>query len=264
MRTFGLEMDGAPLRALLESSHIQAVAPAPSPLARDHRFRRGEIARPSFHLTEERPVLPASALIPFILASIAIILAPGPAQALVLARTLSDGRRAGIMTALGLNTGTIIHAFAAAVGVSAVLTASALAFAVVKYAGALYLLYLGIQALRSHPPAAGAPPPDRATAGQAFAKAVITGVLNPKVALFFLAFLPQFVDPARGPLVGQIMALGMLLAVMDTIYATALVWAIGAVRQRIAGSQRFAHWRQRITGAVLIGLGLRLALIRRD
>src|SRR6478736_2616112 len=132
----------------------------------------------------------------FLLASIALILVPGPAQALVIANSISLGGRAGALTAVGLNIGTLFHTAAAALGLSAILATSALAFSVVKYAGAAYLLYLGLRALREKPQLREAPEPAARHAGSLLAQAVAAGVMNPKVALFFLAFLPQFVDPS--------------------------------------------------------------------
>jgi threonine/homoserine/homoserine lactone efflux protein len=205
-----------------------------------------------------------STLITLLVASIAIILAPGPAQALVLARTLSDGRKAGILTALGLNVGTIVHALAAAAGISAILAASALAFALLKYLGAAYLVYLGFQALRTKTHQSHLDPLSTSTPLQIFAKAVATGILNPKVALFFLAFLPQFVDPQRSSVFVQFVLLGGLLALLDIVYEALLALIASVLRERLTRSQRFAMWRQRVTGAVLIGLGVRLALTRRE
>jgi threonine/homoserine/homoserine lactone efflux protein len=205
-----------------------------------------------------------STLITFLVASIAIILAPGPAQALVLARTISDGKKAGILTAVGLNVGTIVHALAAAAGISAILAASALAFALVKYLGAAYLVYLGFQALRTKAHQSHLEPLSTSTPVQIFAKAVATGILNPKVALFFLAFLPQFVDPQRGSVFVQFVLLGCLLALLDIVYEAMLALIASVLREWLTRSQRFAIWRQRVTGAVLIGLGVRLALTRRE
>jgi len=204
----------------------------------------------------------SSTLITFLVAGVAIIIAPGPAQALVLTRTLGEGRAAGAMTAVGLNVGTLAHAFAAALGLSAILATSAVAFGVVKYAGAAYLVYLGIRALRAQDDE-----PERiggVRAGAMFWRAVVTGALNPKVAVFFLAFLPQFVAPERGSAFWQFVILGSILAALDVIYELILVWAAGALRGRVLGSRRFAQWRQRVTGAALIGLGARLALARRQ
>jgi threonine/homoserine/homoserine lactone efflux protein len=199
----------------------------------------------------------STALITFLGASIAIILAPGPAQALVLTRAIGEGRAAGAMTAVGLNVGTLAHAFAAALGLSAILATSAVAFGAVKYVGAAYLIYLGIRALRAQDDN-----PERVEGvrtGAMFWRAVVTGVLNPKVAVFFLAFLPQFVAPERGSAFWQFVILGVIVAALDVVYELILVWAVGALRGRMLRSRRFAQWRQRITGAALIGLGARLA-----
>ena len=201
----------------------------------------------------------------FVAASAALILVPGPAQALVLANTLTGGRRAGALTAVGLNVGTLVHAAAAALGLSALLATSVLAFAVVKYVGAAYLIYLGIQALRSR---SGKEPSTAKAASSPASKAPLTqailaGTLNPKVALFFLAFLPQFVDPARGPVVVQMLVLGATMAVMDTLYELALVAVLHRMRYRLVGNRRFMAWQSRISGVILIGLGLRLAAQQR-
>lgn len=198
----------------------------------------------------------------FVAASIALILVPGPAQALVLARTISGGTRAGVLTAVGLNIGTLFHAAAAALGLSAILATSSLAFAVVKYVGAAYLVYLGIQALRSR----AAMTPDSTPAAPATAslgQAVATGILNPKVAIFFLAFLPQFVDPARGSAFAQFMLLGSTMAVLDTLYECLLVFMVARTRRRLVASARTRLWLNRLTGAVLLGLAARLAVQER-
>jgi threonine/homoserine/homoserine lactone efflux protein len=206
-------------------------------------------------------MLDTSTLVTFVLASAAIIVSPGPAQALVFARTLSDGRKAGVLTAVGLNVGTMVHAAAAGLGVSAVLATSALTFNVVKYLGAAYLFYLGVCAIRTRdrtPQSNGRSRDPRV----AVARAIVTGTLNPKVALFFLAFLPQFVDPARGSVLAQCLVLGGLLAAMDVVYECALVYASAAATAWLRHPTIIA-WRERITGGVLIGLGARLALEER-
>lgn len=205
---------------------------------------------------------PASFLL-FLAASIALILVPGPGQAIVLARTLSGGRRAGALTAVGLNIGTLFHAALAAFGLSAILATSALAFAIVKYAGAAYLLYLGVRALRANAEgerqATGHERPARAPLVQA----IVTGILNPKVALFFLAFLPQFVDPSRGPAFVQFMVLGSTIALLDTLYELALVHLASGMRDRYRRNPRVGLWLTRSSGAVLVALGVRLALQER-
>lgn len=199
----------------------------------------------------------------FLAASTALILVPGPAQALVLARTLAAGPRAGALTAVGLNVGTLFHSVAAALGLSAVLATSALAFAVVKYVGAAYLVWLGIRALAAcERPGAGAPAVP-ASARSSFGEAVATGILNPKVALFFLAFLPQFVDPARGSAFVQFLVLGGSMAVLDTLYELALVRVFDGMRERYLRSERLVAWQSRFSGAVLLTLGVRLAVQER-
>jgi threonine/homoserine/homoserine lactone efflux protein len=195
----------------------------------------------------------------FLASCLALIIVPGPAQALVLARTLADGPRAGTLTAIGLNIGTLCHSMAAAMGLSAVLASSALAFAIVKYAGAGYLIYLGIRALRA--PAPTAPRAATRHVGplrSPLVQAVVTGALNPKVALFFLAFLPQFVDPTRGSALLQFLVLGASMAVLDTLYEVMLVYLISRVSRHETGSVRIAIWQNRVCGTVLVALGLRL------
>jgi RhtB (resistance to homoserine/threonine) family protein len=203
-------------------------------------------------------------LFAYIAACIAIILAPGPAQALVLSRTLSDGRKSGVMTAIGLNVGTVFHALAAALGLSVILATSALAFSIVKYIGAAYLVYLGIQALRTKTSDTHITRSESSSPMQAFSRAVMVGILNPKVALFFLAFLPQFVDPARGSVFAQFLLLGSLLALLDIFYETVLVFIFNAMSGWLTHNPRFTIWRQRVTGTVLIGLGVRLAFAQRE
>jgi len=203
-------------------------------------------------------------LLTYMAASIAIILAPGPAQALVLARSINEGAKDGILTGIGLNIGTIVHAIAAALGLSAILATSATAFTIVKFLGAGYLVYLGVQALRSKTPLDRQAQITSANSRQAFRKAVITGILNPKVAIFFLAFLPQFVNPARGFVFLQFLILGLILALLDICYESVLASIAGRLSNWFMQSPRFALWRQRATGAVLIGLGVRLALTERE
>lgn len=198
----------------------------------------------------------------FVAASSAIILAPGPAQALVLSRTVESGRAAGIQTAVGLNVATLVHAVAAGLGLSALLARSALAFGVVKLAGAGYLVYLGIRAFAT---AGRAPSSDRLEPrppGRAFGQAFVTGLLNPKVALFFLAFLPQFICPSRGSVVVQFIVLGGILALLDAVYEAALVLIAASAMDWLA-SPLVAVWRSRVTGGVLILLGAKLLFAER-
>ncbi len=172
-----------------------------------------------------------STLLVFAAAGVLLMVVPGPSVLFIITRSITDGRYTGLLCGLGVETGTLIHVAAAAIGLSALLASSATAFAVVKYAGAAYLVYLGIRAFRRRKPPttfeAGAPQAPAKT----FRQGLLVKILNPKVALFFLAFLPQFVDPARGPAWSQILVLGALLAglglVSDSLYALAAARAGG-------------------------------------
>ncbi|HEX3302526.1 MAG TPA: LysE family translocator [Thermomicrobiales bacterium] len=213
-------------------------------------------------------MLDADRLLPYTLAVVALILAPGPNQAMVVARSLNGGRRAGIMTSLGVNTGTAFHTVSAALGLSALLATSALAFATVKLLGAAYLLYLGIRLLAGRDHAMGPPQVDAAPAqtirgANAYGRAIITGILNPKVALFFLAFLPQFVDRLAGSIFLQFLLLGAIIAVVGLAFDSALATAAGSLGRFLARNPRAARWRERITGTAFVALGIRLAFERR-
>lgn len=205
-------------------------------------------------------------LLAYLAAAVVLVIIPGPGTAWIVAQTIAGGTARGLRAGLGLETATLIHALAAGFGLSAVLATSALAFEVLKYAGALYLVWLGIKAWRSggetttddpHP----APARD---SGGVFWRSVATGVLNPKVALFFLAFLPQFVHPERGYVWLQFLVLGVLLSLIGFSNSAALSLMIGRFGRRLRGSGRFALWRQRLLGTFFIGLGLRLALQQRN
>ena len=213
----------------------------------------------------------ASTLGPYLAVALALVAAPGPGQALVMARTLQGGARAGLLTSLGLNVGTLTHTVAAALGLSAVLMASATAFTVVKLVGAVYLLFLGGSMLwksfRSLPsprkargpgPNGNGPPPTHL-----FVHAVVTGILNPKVALFFLAFLPQFVQPERGYPFVQFAVLGCILAGFGVVGDSLVALLTSRAHARVVAGSRGSVWRERIVGAVLVALGLRLALVSR-
>jgi threonine/homoserine/homoserine lactone efflux protein len=199
-------------------------------------------------------------------AAAALVVAPGPGQALVMARTLQGGVRAGLLTSVGLNLGTVVHTAAAALGLSALLLASAKAFTAVKLVGAVYLVVLGARMIsgtlggrRVAAPDRPAPEPPRTASSRLLAHGVVTGVLNPKVALFFLAFLPQFVRPERGGVIVQFLVLGLSLATLGVI-GDSIVAIIAARtgRRMVAGV-----WRERVTGSVLVALGVRLAFLRR-
>ena len=199
-------------------------------------------------------------------AALALVIAPGPGQALVMARTLQGGVRAGLLTSVGLNLGTVVHTAAAALGLSALLLASATAFTAVKLVGAVYLVVLGARMVAGTLGARRVATPDRPPpeaphlpSSRLLAHGALTGVLNPKVAVFFLAFLPQFVRPERGGVFVQFAVLGLVLATLGVIGDSIVAWIAGRSGRRLVAGV----WRERLTGSVLVALGVRLALLRR-
>ena len=201
-----------------------------------------------------------------IAAAAALVAAPGPGLALVLARTLQGDLRAGLLTSVGLNLGTVVHTVAAALGLSALLLASATAFTVVKMMGSVYLVFLGARMIartlrerRVTAPEGLVPEPPRIESSRLLAHGMLTGVLNPKVALFFLAFLPQFVRPERGGVFAQFAVLGLALAMMGVMGDSIVAIIASRTGRRMAAG----IWRERLTGGVLVALGVRLALVRR-
>jgi threonine/homoserine/homoserine lactone efflux protein len=196
----------------------------------------------------------------FMLAALALNLTPGPDMLYVTARSVSDGRRAGIVAALGIGAGTLVHVTALALGLAALLAAVPLAYDVLRIAGAVYLLVIGVQLLlrpRGANATAALAPASHKTI---FAQAVITNVLNPKVALFFLAFLPQFVDPAAGPALAQIVLLGLLFDVQGTAVNIAVALLASGTTRRLRANARAVSLLQRLTGAIFVALGAKLAV----
>ncbi len=198
----------------------------------------------------------------FFSAAIALTVSPGPDVLYVLSRTVAQGRKIGLASVAGVGTGAMIHAFAAAVGLSAILATSAVAFTVVKLLGAAYLIYLGIMALRS---AGTSSQPDertlpRVTAWQAFRQGVLIDVLNPKVAIFFMAFLPQFLRPQYGNEGLQLAGLGFLIVVVGVVTDTCFVLAAAKATAFFRQRPRASVWLDRTLGTMLVALGLRLAL----
>jgi len=204
-----------------------------------------------------------STLATFAAAAVVLVALPGPNMLYLLARSVSEGRRAGVLSALGTEAGTLVHVSAAAIGLSALLASSATAFALVKYAGAAYLVFLGLRALlvrdrgASEPDVAVTPPPG---AVNVFRQAVLVQVLNPKVAVFFLAFLPQFVDPDR-PAATQIVVLGLTLVAIGLVIGLATALAAGTLAQRMRGRRRPGRpWSRRASGCVYMARGAYAAL----
>jgi threonine/homoserine/homoserine lactone efflux protein len=196
-------------------------------------------------------------------AALVLNVTPGPSILYVLSRSLGQGRTAGVVSALGLGAGSLIHAGAAALGLSVIIAYSPLVYLAVKYLGAAYLVYVGVRLLlvRDQQPSdtVSAPIPLR----RVFWQGVITEVLNPKIVLFFLSFLPQFVDPARGSVVGQTLCFGLLFHVTGVPVNMLMAVAGGTVGSWFARHALFERCRNGLAGAVLIGLGVRLALSER-
>jgi len=196
----------------------------------------------------------------FVVAALALLLVPGPAVLYVVARSIHEGRRAGLVSVLGIHVGTLVHIAAATLGLSALIASTAVAFTAVKVAGAVYLVGLGLWTFFSD-----RAEPEVALGGErhlrrAFAQGIVVNVLNPKTALFFLAFLPQFVDSDAPHPAAQIAFLGVLFAclglVTDSLWAIAAGTAGGVLRQ----SRRFVRIQRYVTGTVYIGLGVVTAL----
>jgi threonine/homoserine/homoserine lactone efflux protein len=205
----------------------------------------------------------------FLAAAVVLAAIPGPGMLYVLARTLAHGRGAGLRSTLGTAAGGLGHVVAAAVGLSALLMTSALAFSAVKYAGAVYLIWLGVRTLAGlRDPAEevrgdGTQPPSAAgTGGPAFRQGVLTELLNPKTALFFLTFLPQFVQPDNGPVAVQLLALGCVSVALNSS-ADVVVAALGG-RLRTALSPRWWRRQRLASGCTLIALGGFAAAGNRD
>ena len=198
-----------------------------------------------------------STLLLFAGASLALLAVPGPAVIYVVTRSVDQGRAAGLVSVLGVETGTFAYALAAAAGLTGLIAASETGFTILRYAGAAYLVYLGVRRLveREQPPQA----PSRACS-RLFVKGVIVQLLNPKIAIFFLAFLPQFVDSSCGPIAVEILLLGTIFTVLAVLSDGAYVLLAGAVGGWLRRNRRSRRRLARLSGGVYIGLGVGAAL----
>ena len=207
--------------------------------------------------------MPDTNLLLFFTASLVLIVVPGPDMIYVLTRSLSQGRSAGLVSAAGVCSGVLVHTAFAAVGLSSILAQSAVAFSVVKYAGAAYLLYLGIRTILDKEGFAAPGRAEKARLATVFRQGVLSNVLNPKVALFFLAFLPQFVDPALGAAGLQMLALGVAFTLMGLAVLSVVALFSGALGEWLRGRTSLVGALRWLTGSILVGLGLRLAVPER-
>ncbi|NUP78327.1 MAG: LysE family translocator [Nonomuraea sp.] len=187
-----------------------------------------------------------------------LVIVPGPNHLYIAARGLAQGRAAALASAFGVEAGTLVHIAAAAAGLSYVIATSAAMFAVVKWAGVAYLVYLGVRAFTGGGRQAAAPPAQSLV--KVFAEGVLVNVLNPKVALFFLALLPQFVDPEAGAVAAQIVVLGLTLLLLGLASDIAYAFAAGALAVPLA---RWAKAVRYASGVVYLGLGVAMAFAGR-
>ncbi|GIH89850.1 LysE family translocator [Planobispora siamensis] len=191
----------------------------------------------------------------FSVATLALLIVPGPAVVYIVTRSVAQGRSAGMVSVLGIHLGSLVHVAAAALGVSALLAASATAFTIVKYLGAAYLIWLGVRKLMSHRNGGEAVDPPVATRSRMFWEGFVVNVLNPKTAIFFLAFLPQFTDPAAGPIAPQILLLGVIWIALGLASDGAYALLSSAVAGRLRRSVRARRRLDLTSGLVYLGLG---------
>ena len=202
-------------------------------------------------------------LITYVAVVLGFVFIPGPATLLTVARATSSGTRVGLATGAGIAAGDMIHSFMAIVGISAIVAASALLFSIIKYIGAAYLVYLGIRAIlhktQLDMATAGIP----ISAGKAFRQAILAEVLNPKTALFFLAFLPQFVRPENGSVMLQLTILGIVFVLLGLVSTAVFAVCAGVLGGFLRRNPTVLKWQGKVVGGIYCALGVRLALQER-
>ena len=196
----------------------------------------------------------------FMGAALALLLIPGPAVLYITARSASQGRTAGLVSVLAIETANFIQAAAAALGLSAILLSSALAFDVVKYLGAAYLIYLGIRKLLSSDNGSDKEKIKQESLSRIYWQGFAVNILNPKTALFFFAFLPQFVDPSKGNVTSQTLLLGAIFVGMAIVTDSMYAFLTSSIAGRLSGSRRFQKGGRYFAGLIYIGLGVTTAL----
>lgn len=199
----------------------------------------------------------------FVAAVFLLNITPGPDTAYIVGRSVAQGRGAGLVSVLGISAGCCVHATASAIGLTALLAASPAAFTIIKFVGAIYLIYLGVRLIATRPahgaaPLAGTPKSLRALFRQGF----WTNVLNPKVVLFFVSFFPQFVVPGSGHRILAFLALGVVFILMSLVWNSFVAWIAGSVTRRFSGKPCVKQWLDRVVGTAFVGLGVKLAMTR--
>ncbi|MER9679246.1 LysE family translocator [Mesorhizobium sp. M0184] len=202
-------------------------------------------------------------LIAYVAVVLGFVFIPGPATLLTVARATSSGTRVGIATGAGIAAGDVVHTFMAIVGISAIIATSAALFSIVKYIGAAYLIYLGIRAIIEKTPAYPAASALAIPAAKAFRQAVLTEVLNPKTALFFLAFLPQFVRPENGSVMLQLAILGVIFVLLGLVSTVVFAVGAGGLGAFMRRNPTVLRWQGKAVGGIYCALGIRLALQQR-
>ena len=205
-------------------------------------------------------MIASSQLYFFMGAALALLLIPGPAVLYITARSASQGRMAGIVSVLAIETANFLQAVAAALGLSAILLSSALAFDVVKYLGAAYLIYLGIRKLITKDDGKENEEVKRESLSRIYWQGFFVNILNPKTALFFFAFLPQFIDPAKGNVIGQNLLLGAIFVGMAIVTDSLYALVASSLAAKLAGNRKFQKGGRYFAGLVYIGLGITTAL----
>jgi threonine/homoserine/homoserine lactone efflux protein len=205
-------------------------------------------------------MMESSALALFVISALVLLVMPGPAVFYIVARSVEQGRTAGLVSTLGIGVGTLFHVVAACLGVSAVLLSSAVAFRTLQYAGAAYLVYLGVRTLWGRASGEGGQAGGKPSLKRIFRQGILVNVLNPKTALFFFAFLPQFVDPAAGRAWVQIVALGMLFVALAVVTDGAYALLAGTAGDWLQRNRRFARTQRYVAGGTYVALGVAAAV----
>lgn len=196
----------------------------------------------------------------FFIAAVALLVTPGPAVLYIVARSIEQGRMAGVVSTLGIALGTLVHVSAAALGLSALFVSSALAFSVVKYLGAAYLIYLGLRKLFGRADARAPQVTGRRRLSSMFYQGIVVNILNPKTALFFIAFLPQFTDVSQGGIAGQIFFLGTAFVVMGIVSDGIYAILAGTIGNSLRDNRRVQRAQRFLSGSIFLALGISAAL----